>query len=440
MLACSGSQTSDDDDDDDCSRGERGCECKADGTCDGTLVCNEDDECVKANSGTGGGAGDPGAGGSSAGGSSTGGSSTGGAGSSGSGGGGSGGDTATGGTGGDTGTGGASAGMSGAAGSSGAPSCSEGRSPCSTDCVDLLTHPAHCGSCDNACPDGVCEQGQCVENADCTVTPCTGFSYCDLVDRHCKPGCAQNPQCAAEENCNLSTHACDCDSGYNRCNGVCRDENSTDACGESCSVCTAPANATPFCDGGCDFTCNSGYERCGDTCYSTSTLICDVASCQSCTTTVPYATASCDGSTCSFACTATDYVKCGGACARKRGATCATDANCCAESGDICDWWGTCSKFKACNVVYQDCPDEAYCDPFYRGLSDYGMCQAPCSTDADCQPAPEGKTARCRTSGATPICELTCASGLDSACPNGMECFEYYSSAEGDRFACRFND
>lgn len=36
----------------------------------------------------------------------------------------------------------------------------------------------------------------------------------------------------------------------------------------SCTVCTAPANATPACAGAsCDFTCEAGYVRCGGACF-----------------------------------------------------------------------------------------------------------------------------------------------------------------------------
>jgi hypothetical protein len=53
LTAC-GSSGSSGDDDDDCARGERGCECNTDGSCDGTLVCSADDVCERV-TGEGGG-------------------------------------------------------------------------------------------------------------------------------------------------------------------------------------------------------------------------------------------------------------------------------------------------------------------------------------------------------------------------------------------------
>ena len=42
------------------------------------------------------------------------------------------------------------------------PSCDLGLTVCSGQCVDLNTDPQHCGSCDNACPSGVCVDALCL--------------------------------------------------------------------------------------------------------------------------------------------------------------------------------------------------------------------------------------------------------------------------------------
>src|SRR5687768_12832209 len=57
---------------------------------------------------------------------------------------------------------GGTAGSAGTAGSSGSqPMCTEGE-PCGADCVDTMTDVAHCGGCDQPCPeDAECDKGEC---------------------------------------------------------------------------------------------------------------------------------------------------------------------------------------------------------------------------------------------------------------------------------------
>jgi hypothetical protein len=44
------------------------------------------------------------------------------------------------------------------------PVCPQGKTACGSECVDLMTHSSHCGSCDYVCFEpGVCENGECVE-------------------------------------------------------------------------------------------------------------------------------------------------------------------------------------------------------------------------------------------------------------------------------------
>ncbi|HSQ93637.1 MAG TPA: hypothetical protein VLL74_05030, partial [Methanoregula sp.] len=44
------------------------------------------------------------------------------------------------------------------------PVCPQGKTACGSECVDLMTHSSHCGSCDYVCFEpGVCEAGECVE-------------------------------------------------------------------------------------------------------------------------------------------------------------------------------------------------------------------------------------------------------------------------------------
>jgi hypothetical protein len=57
---------------------------------------------------------------------------------------------------------------------------------CDGDCIDMQTHPLHCGACFNECgADEVCVAGSCVPWADshgCAACPCPacdgGFDEC----------------------------------------------------------------------------------------------------------------------------------------------------------------------------------------------------------------------------------------------------------------------
>lgn len=42
------------------------------------------------------------------------------------------------------------------------PACDPPLVACGDQCVDVNVHPLHCGRCNNACPSGICQGGQCV--------------------------------------------------------------------------------------------------------------------------------------------------------------------------------------------------------------------------------------------------------------------------------------
>jgi hypothetical protein len=47
-----------------------------------------------------------------------------------------------------------------------AVACAPGLTDCGGSCVDLLTHPSHCGGCARVCADGFCQGGSCAAPAD----------------------------------------------------------------------------------------------------------------------------------------------------------------------------------------------------------------------------------------------------------------------------------
>ena len=125
----------------------------------------------------------------------------------------------------------------------------------------------------------------------------TSDPHTDVVLCSAPPACPTDPNgiysCSGTVSSPVSScnYACvlTCNAGYNDCGGTCV-ANSTASCGASCSVCSAPANATANCvNGSCTATCNSGYHNCGG-----STLSCVAVgvnsctnSCTDCTTVAP---------------------------------------------------------------------------------------------------------------------------------------------------------
>jgi len=120
--------------------------------------------------------------------------------------------------------------------------CDPGLQRCGAECVDTQTDPRFCGDCLTSCPVGEeCDAGQCLDPNDCRTNGvgCVGFTYCDDVTGNCLPGCDIDAQCTAQnEVCNVATHACVCDAGFTRCEGLCvdllSDRRNCGACGDGC--------------------------------------------------------------------------------------------------------------------------------------------------------------------------------------------------------------
>ena len=127
--------------------------------------------------------------------------------------------------------------------------CDTGLDVCSGQCVDLNTNPDYCGNCNTSCTsDQQCVNGTCSSQPiDCREEACVGFTYCNLSTGECKDGCASASQCGDNEVCDVSTHACKCDTGYHDCSGTCVPDDSIDTCGDRCSTCPSTADTNAFC-------------------------------------------------------------------------------------------------------------------------------------------------------------------------------------------------
>jgi hypothetical protein len=381
-----------------CKTGVENCRCYDNATCNDGLECLSN-VCVEAATGNSGGAsggGSSGQGGESAGGVTNG-----------------------------------TAGQAGAGG--GAPFVGECAPPltrCGEECVNLNEHPLHCAQCDNACAGGVCVNGGCVANTDCTLQPCQGFSYCDPSDKLCKPGCAMNAQCGANEECNLTSHACLCSEGFHDCADICVPNDSAAACGPGCIACPQPAQGTAACQNNtCSFVCGQGFVPCGNGCVQDA-LRCNPATCDVCATSDPNAVASCNGTTCVIECLY-EFVDCDGECLIATGNDCyGDDSECCEAHGDFCDSALHCVPFRECTITYDGqgdpvsdtCLGDRICDPMYGDDNTIGMCTPPCVTQSDC-PTSAADYYQLMACSANGVCEYDCSG--QNQCPQYLECNAY---------------
>jgi hypothetical protein len=163
----------------------------------------------------------------------------------------------------------------GSAPDGGVISCEPPLTLCGMNCVNPQGDPRYCGDCETACPRGyVCEAGSCMDPGDCRMNGagCSGFTYCDEATGECLRGCEADEQCVGgNEECDTVLHECVCEPGFHLCGAVCVDELDVSSCGDLCTPCSAPPNASPICDlGTCDFVCDETYVACGQLCCPTS--------------------------------------------------------------------------------------------------------------------------------------------------------------------------
>ncbi|MEO7035947.1 MAG: hypothetical protein ABI548_18585 [Polyangiaceae bacterium] len=155
--------------------------------------------------------------------------------------------------------GGILAGSAGGNGVSGAGNVADG------SCKDVLTDPAHCGSCSTACTAGqACVQGVCMAAAASCIAPqtlCNGA----CVDLTAPANCGKcGNACATGQSCTAGV--CACPAGQTACNGICLDtQSSNDNCGACNQACATGAVCTA---GACG--CPTGQTTCSGVCADTS--------------------------------------------------------------------------------------------------------------------------------------------------------------------------
>jgi hypothetical protein len=203
------------------------------------------------------------------------------------------------------------------------------------ECVALAADAQHCGSCENACPEGVaCENGQCV---------CAGGGLA------CRGSCVDAQSDPA--NCGGCGKACS--PGASCAGGVCACPDSLDACGASC----ADLQSDPLHCGGCERACGSeqvclrgacadgcgSLEQCGSSCVDTQSSVLNCGGCgAACAPGLACESGECvcqgGGELCGSQCvdTSNDAENCG-ACGQACGAgeACSAGACRCAASSSV---------------------------------------------------------------------------------------------------------
>ena len=128
---------------------------------------------------------------------------------------------------------------------------------CGTQCTNLATDPANCGSCGNTCNGGTCgtgTAGRCscpVGKALCNGT-CVDLTSDELNCGNCNVGCSDGGTC--------TNSACTCPVGQRACGGRCIDVSGDNVnCGNCGVVC---ASGRSCANGSCPapLTCQSNYN------------------------------------------------------------------------------------------------------------------------------------------------------------------------------------
>jgi Stigma-specific protein, Stig1 len=186
---------------------------------------------------------------------------------------------------------------------------------CSGSCANLMTDDGHCGTCDNACTNGMtCQSGTCACPAP--LTNCGGSCYeTDGDPTHCGTSCAVCPVPPNGGTATCSQGSCGgtCAAGYSACTTgtQCQYNTNTDAthCGPACTACTGGmicsggACSCPAADTNCSGTCVNPLTNanncggCGNVCPDTAPL-CKGGACQCATLKCGTSTCPCGSSCC----------------------------------------------------------------------------------------------------------------------------------------------
>lgn len=339
------------------------------------------------------------------------------------------------------------------------PACGNGKTCCSSTCVDMQTDKNNCGSCgtkcadDEACKDGTCagcsppcaagetccEGGTtccevCCEDACCP----SGESCVEGVCVTCTPACTAGQTCCGGSCCPAGRICCDqtccaagefCENGHcATCNPVCYPDETCCSgtcirwkCGECPNAC---ASAEIVCCGlvGQEVCCPEGQTCVGNVCYgctppcSESQDCCDEVctevgtdtDCSGCDNACGEGTKCCD-KVCTATGTDTNCSDCGDACAE--GQSCCDDL--CTEIGTDTNCSGcgdACTGGKCC---------EGVCKETQTDNENCGDCENVCDTAAS-EKCVDGTCVTCDPpcTGLDVCCDLTCC----KVCCDGICC------------------
>ncbi len=261
--------------------------------------------------------------------------------------------------------------------------------PCGSQCVDVKSDSANCGSCGNACADGqVCRDGSCQSNCPSAESSCNGLCVDTQTDPANCGGCGIS--CAPGQACQAGGCLPNCGAPLSLCDMACVDEaTDPDHCG-GCGVKCFPdhAVAAACVHSLCSYSqCLSGFADCDGTLAN------------GCETDVELDTYNCGG--CQAKCVPAHVVRLlsdggypdagttdGGACGELPDGG---DAGACPPvvvtppPGAICSA-GTCG-YQACEQGYADCDTVTSngCETFL--LADpmhCGACGVQCATGQSC--------------------------------------------------------
>ncbi len=174
--------------------------------------------------------------------------------------------------------------------------CGYACAPNYSDCADAgsgcptsLANTSSCGGCNVTCPalDPYCAAPDgggygCVSNCPASAPSiCSGSCANFATDDNNCGGCGAGHVCTNNHHCSAST--CQCTGSTRACsNGSCA-ANDVNACGASCTKCTAPTGGTVSCNGtSCVSTCTqAGQSVCGGACVDLTTNTSNCGACGS---------------------------------------------------------------------------------------------------------------------------------------------------------------
>lgn len=242
--------------------------------------------------------------------------------------------------------------------------CPEGQTACAGNCVDISTDPNNCGACGHVCgTDHACSGGTCVVSCPSGETNCSGSCVDTSTNAANCGGCGQacTPNNASSATCSNSTCSYTCDAHFGDCvttppnTGGCETSlTTTTNCGSCGNPCN-PTHATGTCASGiCAIeSCDAGFHDCNnnpaDGCETDITTVQNCGGCGAVCNQTNAASASCDGTTCSYTCKS-GFVNCNTTAPNTGGCECA-GTGCCMGGCQTQHSNGVGQNFYDCNAL-----------------------------------------------------------------------------------------